>query len=688
MKVTEKKSPKPKRSTVCLNMIVKNESHIIEKTLNNIVSKIKIDYWVISDTGSTDNTKELIIQFFKTTGIPGELVQHPWSNFGYNRTKALEYAFNKTDYLFIFDADDEIIGDLKFPVSLERDKYFLTFGTDFSYVRPLLVNNRKRWIFEGVLHEYLTNAIGETCEAGGPTITGNYYLQSNRLGSRSNDPDKYSKDAEILRKAFDEEIERNYGLACRYAFYCANSYKDAGPRYSNDAIYWYKKTVSLNGWIQEKWNSYFQLGLINRALGNIPEAIFFWLEAYNCLPDRIENLYEITKYYREVGQMGLAYEFYKIAKDVLQKKVDWTTHLFVFNDVYVYKLEYEYTIIACYVNVPKNINDQAILVMSNCQDNLITDNLLSNMKFYKDVLCPLREIDMSFKYTHTDGQIFNSSTPSIIRGDRDNNEYIMNVRITNYNISEKNEYLCPTKIMAINKRFLLDDKFNVLNEKIVHIPREDTNKSYLGIEDIKLFRDPISSDVIFTATGTLNITNSTIKTLCGKYSDSLEEIELTQNFKQTSCEKNWVFFEYNGYTCIVYEWLPLTICRFKEPMSSEVVLLEQRIMPFIFHRVRGSTNGFRFVENGETEIWFVCHIVSYETPRHYYHIFVVFDEKMNLLRHSAPFKFKGEPIEYCCGLIVEKDRVICTYSTWDRTTNIAIYDRIYIEEKIRYKPMT
>jgi glycosyltransferase involved in cell wall biosynthesis len=287
MKVTEKKSPKPKRSTICLNMIVKDESHIIEKTLNNIVSKITIDYWVISDTGSTDNTKELIVQFFKTVGIPGELVEHPWFNFGYNRTKALECAFNKTDYLFIFDADDEIVGDLKFPVSLERDKYFLKFGTDFSYVRPLLVNNRKHWIFEGVLHEYLTNAIGETCEAGGPTINGNYYLQSNRLGARSNDPDKYSKDAEILRKAFDEAIERNYGLACRYAFYCANSYKDAGPRYANDAIYWYKKTVSLNGWIQEKWNSYFQLGLINRALGNIPEAIFFWLEAYNCLPDRI-----------------------------------------------------------------------------------------------------------------------------------------------------------------------------------------------------------------------------------------------------------------------------------------------------------------------------------------------------------------------------------------------------------------
>ena len=48
------------KQTICLNMIVKNESHIIEKTLENICNKIKISYWVISDTGSTDNTVELI----------------------------------------------------------------------------------------------------------------------------------------------------------------------------------------------------------------------------------------------------------------------------------------------------------------------------------------------------------------------------------------------------------------------------------------------------------------------------------------------------------------------------------------------------------------------------------------------------------------------------------------------------
>ena len=43
-----------KTTTLCLCMIVKNESHIILETLSSV--RKYIDYWVICDTGSTDNT--------------------------------------------------------------------------------------------------------------------------------------------------------------------------------------------------------------------------------------------------------------------------------------------------------------------------------------------------------------------------------------------------------------------------------------------------------------------------------------------------------------------------------------------------------------------------------------------------------------------------------------------------------
>ena len=45
-------------STICLSMIVKNETHIIHECLDSMWRNI--DYWIIVDTGSTDGTQDLI----------------------------------------------------------------------------------------------------------------------------------------------------------------------------------------------------------------------------------------------------------------------------------------------------------------------------------------------------------------------------------------------------------------------------------------------------------------------------------------------------------------------------------------------------------------------------------------------------------------------------------------------------
>ena len=88
--------------TICLNMIVKDESHIIEETLNNITSYIDLDYWVISDTGSTDNTKEIIKLFFEKKKIKGELHEDSWKDFGHNRTVALNHICHVINLFYLF----------------------------------------------------------------------------------------------------------------------------------------------------------------------------------------------------------------------------------------------------------------------------------------------------------------------------------------------------------------------------------------------------------------------------------------------------------------------------------------------------------------------------------------------------------------------------------------------------------
>jgi glycosyltransferase involved in cell wall biosynthesis len=124
--------PPVNKKTICLTMIVKNESHIIVDTLKHLAKYIKFDYWVISDTGSTDTTIQDITTYFKEVGIPGEIDETPWRDFAFNRTRAFEVAFKKTEYAFVWDADDEIYGDFVMPVNPTADAYRFVFGKFFA----------------------------------------------------------------------------------------------------------------------------------------------------------------------------------------------------------------------------------------------------------------------------------------------------------------------------------------------------------------------------------------------------------------------------------------------------------------------------------------------------------------------------------------------------------------------------
>jgi glycosyltransferase involved in cell wall biosynthesis len=311
---------------ICLNMIVKNESEVIEATLTNLCEHLNFSYWVISDTGSTDNTKEIIKDFFEKKGIPGELVEHEWKDFAYNRTKALECAYQKSDYLFIFDADDRIHGKLVLP-KLTSDRYMLQIGKEFSYERALLITNRKPWFYVGVLHEYLDCKEPRTVAS----LKGDYWIESGRTGYRSKNPNKYADDAIILKKAFEEDAS----LKTRYAFYCAQSYIDAEN--DDEAIEWYKKCVSMNGWDQERYYSCLQLGELFRRKKDYLNMQLYWARSCQYDPERIEAIVMLMGHYHQTGQHVLVNAMYHKWKDyshTLQGK------LFIRTFIYDYELEY------------------------------------------------------------------------------------------------------------------------------------------------------------------------------------------------------------------------------------------------------------------------------------------------------------------------------------------------------------
>ena len=347
---------------------------------------------------------------------------------------------------------------------------------------------------------------------------------------------------------------------------------------------------------------------------------------------------------------------------------------------YYWQLEYEYSVFAYYIGI-KNINNQLITIMNNCNNQSIIKNVLSNMKFYHDILKSQFIYDFTFSLKHILNNIeynFNSSSSCIIPY---NKGYLLNVRMVNYKIDSNGKYNCGSHVITINKCIELSSDFTIINEKILDV--EYIDRQHIGIEDIRIFYNNIIHFI-----GTTHHKDNMIGIVYGVYNNTiynnttniiLQSNEIKPAFNMNStCEKNWVYVEYKNKIRVIYSWNPLKICEINNELLD---IIEEKPMPQIFKYVRGSSCGFSYMN----EIWFAVHIVSYETPRHYYHMLVIFNNDLNLLRYSAPFKFEKECIEYCIGLIVEDERIIMTYSTWDRTTKIGIYDKKYINGLIIYK---
>jgi hypothetical protein len=223
---------------------------------------------------------------------------------------------------------------------------------------------------------------------------------------------------------------------------------------------------------------------------------------------------------------------------------------------------------------------------------------------------------------------------------------------------------------------MLNKDLTVRSERwIDKVEREELR--YQGIEDVKVFEH--GSTLLFLGTIQHPVTGS----LCighGTYELTGDCLHSTpfKSPQDRDCEKNWCYFHDSADDLrIVYDWMPLTTGRIA---NGELELLtSDHSVPAFFSDVRGSSNGFRV----GGELWFLCHIANYTVPRTYYHLLVVLDgTTLALKRHSILFKFNDESIEYALGLVVETDRLLISYSRYDRTSAVMIVPRSVMEKEL------
>ena len=265
---------------ICLNMIVKNEAKIITRLFDSI--KDIVDDYVIIDTGSTDNTKEIIKNYWNQYNINGHIIDIPFKNFGYNRTQGLIKAREKSnsDFILLLDAD-MVIKNINFNKKELISKEAISLKQKNRYIeyRNLrLIKKDIPAICVGVTHEYYDTKGAKTENID------SIYIED--IGDGGAKTDKFERDIRLLKEALKEEPNNN-----RYYFYLAQSYKDTGD--IDNAIENYKKHITIPGWDEEIWYSHYMISKLF-LLKNMPEEAEYWaMKGFSYRPVRAEALYHL-----------------------------------------------------------------------------------------------------------------------------------------------------------------------------------------------------------------------------------------------------------------------------------------------------------------------------------------------------------------------------------------------------------
>lgn len=377
-------------------MIVKNEERVLKRCLESI--KPFVDSFVVFDTGSTDSTIEIALSMPNMT-----LVQRPWVNFGVNRSEVLDKCAERdteikasnpsivSTWSLMIDADDtiEIVPGLGveeavriFRSELEAvstEGYSamcvrILHGGTTEHQRYQLFKNGCGWKYAGAVHEYpeCSTPNAKLAFAQQPT---SIYMYTRTEGSRSSDPEKYLKDARLLRSEFggcDPEGNEELCVNTRTCFYLAQSFHNAGR--TEAAIRFYKRRA-VNGLQNQGYRDevYVSLHRLISLVKSDDEAVQLAQMAQTHTPQRLEAIHALLFRIRRGGAfntvaaaktMALA----RIAAEVTQNlssipQPPPSLLLFVSQTVYIWQFADEFAVMAWLLGLKQLASTAAVVAV-------------------------------------------------------------------------------------------------------------------------------------------------------------------------------------------------------------------------------------------------------------------------------------------------------------------------------------
>lgn len=694
------KSKKEKIYNIGLVMIVKNESHCVAESLESI--RPFIDYYVISDTGSTDNTVEIITTFFQKHNIPGTIYHDEWSGFGDNRSKVLEHARNHVQFAWMLDADDLVNTeytkkDLETKLEMKYNGFQVGMiesdDKSFFYWRTQIFNLRLRWKYEGVLHEFPCLVNQNQHDPKLIIRLDGWGIISRRLGDRNKMGviEKYKKDAEILLDA----VQQN-PLNTRNIFYLANSYRDCNEY--EKAVFWYQRRADFGGWHEEVYFSLYMAGrILLFYLKKEIEGIKHCLQAYKVTKKRAESIHALVQYLKQNKKYNLALMYNNIIKNITIPEEDG---LFIETDIYKFKIKEDNALLS-FLNF--KYND---ICLENISDEKVRKDIKILMKI-PSIFLETRGIEWKFPEhlipinpnpVFSEWPKYRVFNPSIAMGK--SSELWINIRCTNFDDHYRS---CDASELITTENFLCSFDgtkiYKMIDKsKFYNRHRKNTKARVLGYEDIRLFY--YNHHWCFIAnndeiTGYIDKPQMVFGRLASEpHSDSEWNIEYVVHLQfpfQQQIEKNWVPLVYDDHSKldIVYSSNPFILlmpdlvtglCTIRCNIQWKVDI---KNFPDKSVKLRNSSPYIPFLDG----FLGICHVVHflqpYQDQRTYYSLFVYVSDDVSTIQNSNVFHLEDGIIEFVNGLCIDpndSNNIIISYSLLDRIPKTRIVSKEMIKQ--------
>jgi glycosyltransferase involved in cell wall biosynthesis len=318
-----------------LVMMLKNEKKRLSVTLES--ARGLVNDLIVLDTGSTDNTIDILKEFAERENIKLHLKCGEFVNFEVSRNELLDFAdtVDGVDVFLCLDCNDEIRCD-KAQLDMAMTKYtdVTAFhvaqewwsGQSTCYFTNRIVRPRTGWRYKGVVHEYLFNTLNES-EKIVRLEKAVFCLYQDRTADDDKSNNRFPRDAELLLAEHARDPSNT-----RTVFYLAQTYECM--RQAADAYKYFEVRSAMDGFIEEKFIATHKLGVLAHDLKYSWDIqLAHYMRAFQ-IRKRVEPLVKLADHYRIESDYLTSFMFAKMACDLEYPR----------NDIlFVNKVDYEYT---------------------------------------------------------------------------------------------------------------------------------------------------------------------------------------------------------------------------------------------------------------------------------------------------------------------------------------------------------